>query len=129
MPTTLLSTSSHSPVCRPAHLDSKRAQRLSDRTRAANRARGPVESCEEAVARGVELDAAILRELAANRRVMLRKQLTPAAITELRRLRRRADDIREQDRCEHSIVLDRTIAHADRLEEVADCGDDGFPVA
>src|SRR5881397_1395711 len=64
MPATLPSTSSHSPVCELAHAGG-------DRRRAANRAGRPVEGCEEAVAGGIDLDAAITEQLPAHELVML----------------------------------------------------------
>src|SRR6266545_150282 len=64
-----------------------------------------VEAREEAVAGRVELGAAEARELAADKRVVLAEQLAPARIPELRRLRRRSDDVREEHRCEHAVRL------------------------
>ena len=73
----------------------------------ADRPRRSVEHGEEAVAGRVDLAAAEARQLGSDRRVMALEQLPPAAVAELRRELRRADDVREQDGRQDAIRLVR----------------------
>jgi hypothetical protein len=104
IPATLLSWSSHSPVCTPA-----RSSRPSSLTppriacAAPNRARRTVESCEEAVTRRVPLLAPEACELASHERVMLREKVAPGLVAGLRRALGGANQVREQKRCEHTV--------------------------
>jgi len=66
-----------------AHLEPELCEVVADGERAANRPRRAVEAREEAVAGGVELDSAVARELLADAGVMLREQVSPAAVAEL----------------------------------------------
>ncbi len=88
-----------------AHVEAQVANTLGDRTGAADRARRPVETREEAVAGDVELGAAEANELAADQRVMTLEELPPRAVAELRCFRRRADDVGEEDGGEDSVGL------------------------
>src|SRR5580765_445978 len=95
----------------PAHFetDGARVRRNSERT--ADRARRAVESREEAVPGSVNLCSAPTRQLAPHRRLMLSKQVAPAAVAEPRGALGRADDVGEEDRRQYAIgVPDR--AHA-----------------
>src|SRR5436309_410353 len=67
-----------------AHVEAETADRLRDRTRAADRTRGAVERREEAVAGSVDLDTAITRELSTHELVVLLEQLAPPAVPDRR---------------------------------------------
>src|SRR5205085_4886335 len=85
------------------HLDPEIADRLGDRARAPDRARGAVERRKEAVAGGVDLNPAMANELPSDDLVVLLKQLAPPAVTERRSTFARADDVGEHDRREHAV--------------------------
>src|SRR5262245_9269923 len=85
------------------HLEPERADRVANRGRALDRAPGPVEGREEAVARRVQLLAAEAHELAAHERVVARQQLAPRSVAELCSPFGRADDVCEHDRREHAV--------------------------
>src|SRR6266849_1073561 len=74
-----------------------------DGRRAPDRPRRPVEARHEAVARGVDLDAAVVHELAAHELVMAREELAPPLVAEPHRGLGRAHEIGEDDRCEHTV--------------------------
>ena len=88
-----------------ADLDPEFAHAFSDRTGTADRARRAVEAREEAVAGDVELRTAKADEFAADECVMALEQLPPGTIAELSRLRRRADDVSEENRGEDAVRL------------------------
>src|SRR6266508_155260 len=89
-----------------ANLEAKVAHRVDDRVSAADRSCWTIEGGEEPVAGGVELTAAEAGELPTHTRVVLREQLAPAAVAELGQLRRRADDVGEEHRRQHSLWLE-----------------------
>ena len=68
-----------------AHLDAELAHRLDDRARAGDRPRGAVEAREEAVARGVDLDAAEAREPLTDEGVVPLEELAPRPVAQLGR--------------------------------------------
>src|SRR5207248_5374258 len=83
--------------------------------------RGTVERGQEAVAGGVDLAPAEALELPAHRAIVRREEHGPAAVAELRGARRRADDVGEEHRGEHTIGLRRA---ADSRQELLDLVDD-----
>ena len=103
----------------PAHFepDSARVRRNCERT--ADRTRRAVESGEEAVTGGVNFTSAPARQLPPHRRLMLSKQVTPAAVAEPRGALCRADDVGEEDRRQYAIgVPDRAHAGEELLDLV-----------
>jgi hypothetical protein len=64
---------------------------------------GAVEAGEEAIAGGVDLDAAETRELDADQVVVAFQEAAPLPVAELHGLDRRADEIGEEDRGEHGV--------------------------
>src|SRR5581483_8469844 len=94
------------------HVDSELVHAVRDRTRAPDPARRPVEGREEAVAGRVELAAAVPGELLPHERMVPLDELAPASVPQLDRLRRRADDVGEEDRGEHAVGLGRLPAAA-----------------
>jgi len=84
------------------NVQSECRNRVTDRERAANRARRPLAEREEPVACGVDLLASEARQLAPNRVVMAPEQLGPRAVAELARLIRRVDDVGEENRRKHT---------------------------
>src|SRR5918912_3540752 len=66
-----------------AELEPEAAHAVADRARGADRACGPVEGGEEAVAGGVDLAPAVARELAADGGLVRLEQLAPAPVAEL----------------------------------------------
>src|SRR5262245_42552499 len=80
-------------------------ERLADCRCAPDRARGAVEGRKDAVARHVDLASAKARELRAHEAMVLGEQVLPGAVAELRGSRGGADDVGEQERCEHAIGL------------------------
>src|SRR5213075_469285 len=67
--------------------------------------RGPIERCEEAVSRRVNLDAAEPVQQAPDSGVMLIEHISPAAVTELVGPLRRADDVREEHRGQAAVGI------------------------
>jgi hypothetical protein len=86
-----------------ADVEPELLDRLADATRAPDRAGGPVEAREEAVARRVELAASVARQLAADQAVVRRQELSPAAVAELCGPGRRAHDVGEEHGGEHAL--------------------------
>ena len=86
-----------------ADLEAERAHAGDDRLGGADRPRGAVEGCEEAVSGGVALVAAEARELSADQRVVLCKHVAPGTVAKLRRPLGRAHDVREHQRGEHAL--------------------------
>src|SRR5207302_8312853 len=86
-----------------ADVKAQPGQILADGARAADSTRRTVEAREKAVSRGVELDPAVTGQLITDARVMLREQLSPAAVAELRSLCRRADEIGEGHRRQDAV--------------------------
>ena len=106
-------------VYAPAHFeaDSARVRRNCERT--ADRTRRAVESREEAVTGGVNFTSAPAGQLPPHRRLMLSKQVTPAAVAEPRGALGRADDVGEEDRRQYAIgVPDRAHAGEELLDLV-----------
>src|SRR5439155_9245696 len=106
------------------YLDPERPHGVDDRHGAAHRARGPVERREEAIARGVDLNAPVAREQRAHDRMVPQDQLAPAAVTEVGGMPRRVDDIGEENGGEDAV--ERRLLLADLREEAAHLGDDGL---
>jgi hypothetical protein len=86
-----------------AQLEAELADAVADGAGTANRPCRAVKAGKEAVAGSVNFFAPEAAELPPNRCVMGQQQLTPGTIAKLRSLCSRSDDIREQDRGEHSI--------------------------
>ena len=93
---------------------------------AADRPGRAVERGEEAVADDLDLVPAEALELAPDDPVVVRQQALPAAVAELGRQLRRADDVGEQDGREHAARLGR---RPNAGHEVLDLGDDRVLVA
>src|SRR5262245_29592862 len=88
-----------------AQLEPEFADARADRARAPNRARRAVEPGEEAVAGDVELRAPETDELAPDHGMVARQELAPGTVAELRRLRRGANDVGEENGREHALRL------------------------
>jgi hypothetical protein len=73
--------------------------------RASDRPGGSIEGGEEPVACRVHLGTAIPKEQTPDHLVVMEKELLPSDAPELRRERRRANDIGEHDRREHAVDL------------------------
>ena len=102
MPPTSLPITSISPVCRPLRTSRPNcgARGVPDRGRASDRAGGPVERREEAVAHRLHRAAAEARQLAPDRRLDRLEHVAPAAVAQLRRALGRVDDVGEHHRRE-----------------------------
>src|SRR4030095_15109295 len=87
-----------------------------------------VEGGEDPVPGGVELPAAEAGELPTHTRVVLAEQLAPAVVAELGPLRRRTDDVGEQDGGQHPVGLDDVplAALPEAAEEALDLPSDLF---
>jgi hypothetical protein len=80
-----------------AHLEAEPAERVPNRDAAPNRARRPVEHCEEAVA-VVSISSPPKRSSSVRiRGVVAAEQLGPRRVPEAHRLLRRRDEVREED--------------------------------
>src|ERR1043165_5417836 len=90
-----------------SHFDAKIAHDVPDRGGAANRADRTVESGEEAVPGRVQFAAAEAIQLSTDERMMALEEVRPGSISQLCSFLRRADDVCEQDRCEHGLRLRR----------------------
>ncbi len=93
-------------------LEAELTHDVADRHGTANAVRRPVEEHEEAVARAVHLDAAVVRERIPDRGVVCCEQARPGSVADRGGLRGRRDDVREDDRRELPLrlggfVLDR----------------------
>ena len=88
-----------------AHLETDSAHKGVDRRGTADRPRRAVEGGQEPIAGGIDLAALEALELLSNERVMPFEQVTPAPVAEPRRLLGRADDVGEEDGCEHAVRL------------------------
>ena len=108
--------SSHSPVCRPARtsIPSWRtpaviawAQRM--------RARRSIEGRQKAVARGVDLAAAVAAELGPHQPVMTFEETAPAPVAQLGGALRRIDDVGEEHRGQDAIGLGAAPRAGDEL--------------
>ena len=88
-----------------AHLEAEVAHPFGDRAGAAYGPGRSVEAGEEPVARRVELASAEAHELTPDQGVVFLEQLAPAAIAEVCRPRRRADDVGEENSCEGAVGL------------------------
>ena len=98
-----------------ADLDPECPERIADRRGSLDSASRPVEGGEEPVTGCVELPPLIPRKLAANDGVMPLKQFSPGRVADARGELGRADDIREEDRREHSL---RTTGMGEARDEV-----------
>src|SRR5439155_1308530 len=103
------------------HLEAQRSDRVADRTRAADRPRGPVEDREDAVAGSVDLPSMEPLQLSADRLVVRLEELAPPPVTERRRLLCRADDVREEHCHQYTI---RLAATTNARQEVLDLVED-----
>ena len=120
-PPTSPSITSSSPVWRPgADLEPERAHRLRDRGGAADRARGPVEGGEEAVAGALHLAAAVAVERLAEERVVALEQEAPAAVAHLGGAAGGVADVREQHGGEHPVRLALVARAGEELLDLAD---------
>src|SRR5947209_6310114 len=90
-----------------AHVKPNASHSFADRTGAPDGASRPVEAGEEAVAGRIDLAAGEPHKLPPNHCVMLLNKVTPTTVAQLGQLRRRADDVREQDGRQNPVVLDR----------------------
>ena len=86
-------------------LETEIGRRVSDRSRAADRARRPVEGGEEPVAGRLHFATAERLELVADGGVVIVEELLPTAVAERCRPLGRADDVGEHDRGEHPVGL------------------------
>ena len=103
-----------------ANFEVELSQAVSNRPPAVDGACGAVERREKPVAGRVDLLAAKPRELAPDLGMVLLKELAPGTVTEVSRSRRRADDVREEDRRKHAIGLRLPLLLLDHL------GEEGF---
>src|SRR5262249_2917919 len=86
-------------------VDPERAHAVTNRRRAPHGASRPVEARKKAVARRVNLAAAKPRQLTPRPVVIAFEEVPPTAVSELRRSLRRSDDVDEENRGEHAVVL------------------------
>src|SRR5262249_34125870 len=100
------------------YLKSELPHCIPDCAGAADGSSGPVESSEEAVARGVYLPAAVLLKHVADLRIKRLKQLTPPMIAKLCRALCRTHDVGKQDRSEHAIRRARLAPSRQKLFDV-----------
>ena len=88
-----------------ADFKSQRTHPLRHRARAADGPRRTVEGGEKAVAGRVDLTSTKSSEFAANHGVVTIEKIAPTAVAERGRFFRRADDVREEHRCENAVRL------------------------
>src|SRR5262249_8157540 len=106
IPAILPSSSSHSPVCKPARTSRPSALTPSTIPCAQRIARaGNVEAGDEAVASRVDLAPTQADELPPHDGVGPLRQSGPSSVAKLGGWLGGADDVREEDRCEHAIGL------------------------
>ena len=86
-----------------SHPETELRRAADDREGAANRTCRPVETGQEAIARGVQLLSVVELQVAADQRVVGLEQRTPASIAHLGGESRRVGDVGEHDRGQHSI--------------------------
>src|SRR5206468_2102017 len=105
-----------------ARLKSKLACGALDRAGALDGAAGSVEVREQPIARRIDLDPRVDRELAAGVRVVTREEVTPSAVAHLGDALGRAHEVDEQDGREEAIAGGRLHdvgdPFAERLDEV-----------
>src|SRR5439155_5013254 len=100
------------------YLQPKRLDRLGDGYRASHAPSRAVEHGEEAVARGVDLRAAIAAQHGPDHGVMTLDDVLPRPVSELGALGRRSNDIGEHDGREHAV--EDCLLIADPLPEPSD---------
>src|SRR6185312_9901805 len=88
-----------------SHVDADRVERLVDRFGTSDRAGRTVEGREESVTRRLHLSPLEPIERLADDPVVLGEELAPSRISDLGRAVGRADDVREENRREHTVVL------------------------
>ena len=93
-----------------AYLEPEVSNRFADRLCAPDAARGAVERGEEPVAGRVDLGPAEPAEERSNGAVMTFDEIAPAAVAELRGLRRRPDDVGEHHGREHAVEVGLLVA-------------------
>src|SRR4029077_9481445 len=81
----------------------QRADLVGNDAGAQHPARRAVKGGEYAIAGRLDLTAAIAREIAADRGVMIVEKIAPAAVAQLSSLLSRADDVGEENRSQHPI--------------------------
>src|SRR5207253_11092148 len=86
-----------------AYLDPELAHRVASRTGAADRARGPIEGGEKAVAHRLHRAAPVALELPAHERVVAPDQIPPAAVAERGGLPGGLDDVGEHHGGEYAV--------------------------
>ncbi len=86
-------------------LDPELADGVGHRLRAPDPPCGSVEAREEAVAGGVQLDPAEAHKLTAHQCVMALEKLAPRAVAQTGCALGRADDVLEEEGCQHAIRL------------------------
>src|SRR5215831_4075436 len=96
-------------------LDADVTHRVLNGAGAPDRPRGPVEGGKEAVPGGVDLAAAEPLKEPADAGVVLIEQVSPAAVTELVGLLRRADDVSEQHRRQAAVGVRRSVGPGQEL--------------
>jgi hypothetical protein len=128
IPRTFSPSSSTSPVCSPgSKLDPEIAHRVADGHRASHCANRPVERGQEPVARGVHFASSEPAELGAYLRVVVSQERQPPVISELGRLRCRANDVGEHHGREDAIEFG--LFYADLLHEPVDLVEQPVPLA
>lgn len=100
-----------------ADLDPQLGNCAHDLMRAADRPRRPVEGREEAVPGSFDLDSPTLSQQPPNQRVVLLEEIVPTSVSELRRRRRRPDDVREQDRGQDAVAMRRLAGRRECVQE------------
>src|SRR5262249_14394029 len=102
------------------NLDAERAYSLDDLARAEDRPGRPFEGREEAVPRGVALDTSVSAERFPHSRIVRGQELLPSAVAERRLLRRRVDDVGEEDGREDGLDRGRRGVDAAKLADEGD---------
>ena len=88
-----------------ANFDSERPHRCNGCRGTAHRSCGPIEGGEEPVSCRVDLPASVPSQERPHRGVVLLDKIPPRGISKCRGLLGRADDVREEDGCEHSLEV------------------------
>src|SRR5690242_5528490 len=107
-------------------VDPERADAVADDGRTVDRARGTVESREEAVPDGPDLATPVACELATDEAMVRVEKGPPVTVAARRRLLGRADDVGEEDGREHPIA---SRSEPDARQELLDLADERIRVA
>src|SRR5579872_1578220 len=102
-------------------VNAQRMDSLGDRTSTTDCPSGSVESGKKPVAQRLDLAATVARQFASDRCMMRIEQIMPALVADLLGSRGRADDVREQHRCQHAMAFAlRNRSGEELLDTVAD---------